>query len=485
MIRQTLEQKQLQKLSPQQIMLMKLIQVPVASLEERIKEEIMENPALEDLDDPATREIDQDEKSEYEDEHDEDGKDDEFELSDYLDEDDYDGDNYKLRTNNTSADYDFKEIPMADSSSFHDFLMAQIGLFPINEKQEIIAQYIIGNIESSGYLEREIYSIVDDLAFNQNISATEEEVEYVLKEIIQKLDPPGIGAQNLQDCLLIQLKRHENPSNKDVILATTIIEDYFTEFTKKHYERILARLDISEDELRKAMDEILKLNPKPGGSVDKFLPSEYIIPDFTIMVEDDELEISLDSKNLPELKIKRSYTNMLENATNKQQKAETIEFIKQKIDSAKWFIEAISQRYRTLEKTMTAIAEFQKEFFITGDETKLKPMILKDIAEIVDLDISTVSRVANSKYVQTPFGTYLLKYFFSESLTNESGEEVSTREVKQILTNIVAAEDKRTPVTDEKLAAILKEKGYNIARRTVAKYREQLNIPVARLRKEI
>ena len=485
MIRQTLEQKQLQKLSPQQIMLMKLIQVPVASLEERIKEEIMENPALEDIDDPATREIDQDEKSEYEDEHDEDGKDDEFELSDYLDEDDYDGDNYKLRTNNTSADYDFKEIPMADSSSFHDFLMAQIGLFPINEKQEIIAQYIIGNIESSGYLEREIYSIVDDLAFNQNISATEEEVEYVLKEIIQKLDPPGIGAQNLQDCLLIQLKRHENPSNKDVILATTIIEDYFTEFTKKHYERILARLDISEDELRKAMDEILKLNPKPGGSVDKFLPSEYIIPDFTIMVEDDELEISLDSKNLPELKIKRSYTNMLENATNKQQKAETIEFIKQKIDSAKWFIEAISQRYRTLEKTMTAIAEFQKEFFITGDETKLKPMILKDIAEIVDMDISTVSRVANSKYVQTPFGTYLLKYFFSESLTNESGEEVSTREVKQILTNIVAAEDKRTPVTDEKLAAILKEKGYNIARRTVAKYREQLNIPVARLRKEI
>ncbi|MGI6319863.1 MAG: RNA polymerase factor sigma-54 [Bacteroidales bacterium] len=485
MIRQTLEQKQLQKLSPQQIMLMKLIQVPVASLEERIKEEIMENPALEDLDDPATREIDQDEKSEYEDEHDEDGKDDEFELSDYLDEDDYDGDNYKLRTNNTSADYDFKEIPMADSSSFHDFLMAQIGLFPINEKQEIIAQYIIGNIESSGYLEREIYSIVDDLAFNQNISATEEEVEYVLKEIIQKLDPPGIGAQNLQDCLLIQLKRHENPSNKDVILATTIIEDYFTEFTKKHYERILARLDISEDELRKAMDEILKLNPKPGGSVDKFLPSEYIIPDFTIMVEDDELEISLDSKNLPELKIKRSYTNMLENATNKQQKAETIEFIKQKIDSAKWFIEAISQRYRTLEKTMTAIAEFQKEFFITGDETKLKPMILKDIAEIVDLDISTVSRVANSKYVQTPFGTYLLKYFFSESLTNESGEEVSTREVKQILTNIVDAEDKRKPVTDEKLAAILKEKGYNIARRTVAKYREQLNIPVARLRKEI
>lgn len=485
MIRQTLEQKQLQKLSPQQIMLMKLIQVPVASLEERIKEEIMENPALEDLDDPATREIDQDEKSEYEDEHDEDGKDDEFELSDYLDEDDYDGDNYKLRTNNTSADYDFKEIPMADSSSFHDFLMAQIGLFPINEKQEIIAQYIIGNIESSGYLEREIYSIVDDLAFNQNISATEEEVEYVLKEIIQKLDPPGIGAQNLQDCLLIQLKRHENPSNKDVILATTIIEDYFTEFTKKHYERILARLDISEDELRKAMDEILKLNPKPGGSVDKFLPSEYIIPDFTIMVEDDELEISLDSKNLPELKIKRSYANMLENATNKQQKAETIEFIKQKIDSAKWFIEAISQRYRTLEKTMTAIAEFQKEFFITGDETKLKPMILKDIAEIVDLDISTVSRVANSKYVQTPFGTYLLKYFFSESLTNESGEEVSTREVKQILTNIVDAEDKRKPVTDEKLAAILKEKGYNIARRTVAKYREQLNIPVARLRKEI
>lgn len=485
MIRQTLEQKQLQKLSPQQIMLMKLIQVPVASLEERIKEEIMENPALEDPEDPATREIDQDEKSEYDDEHDaEDNKDDEFELSDYLD-DDYEGDNYRLRTNNAPSDYDFKEIPMADSSSFHDFLMAQIGLFPINEKQEIIAQYIIGNIESSGYLEREIYSIVDDLAFNQNISATEEEVEYVLKEIIQKLDPPGIGAQNLQDCLLIQLKRHENPSNKDVILATTIIEDYFTEFTKKHYERILARLDISEDELRKAMDEILKLNPKPGGSVDKFLPSEYIIPDFTIMVEDDELEISLDSKNLPELKIKRSYTNMLENATNKQQKAETIEFIKQKIDSAKWFIEAISQRYRTLEKTMTAIAEFQKEFFITGDETKLKPMILKDIAEIVDLDISTVSRVANSKYVQTPFGTYLLKYFFSESLTNESGEEVSTREVKQILTNIVDAEDKRKPVTDEKLAAILKEKGYNIARRTVAKYREQLNIPVARLRKEI
>ena len=484
MLNQRLEQKQLQKLSPQQIMLMKLIQVPVASLEQRIKEEIMENPALEDPEDVESSENSEEENDNYEEDTNEESAEDEFDLSDYYDEDDYDIPDYKLKTNNNSPDNDYKEIPYAASVTFNDSLLSQLGLFPIDDTQYIIAQYIIGNLENSGYLGRELISISDDLAFTQNLSVTEEEIEDVLVNIVHKLDPTGIGARDLQECLLIQLKRHDFVESNHIQLAINIISNYFAEFTKKHYDKIQAKIDCTESELKEALDEILKLNPKPGGLGDGGKQNQYIIPDFTINVLGDKLEVLLNSKNLPELKIKRSFVEML-NTVNEDHQKEAVQFIKQKMDSAKWFIEAIQQRYNTLEKTMIAISEFQKEYFLTGDETKLKPMILKDIAEIVSLDISTVSRVANSKYVQTHFGTFLLKTFFSESLTNDSGEEVSSREIKKILTDEISAENKRKPVTDEQLCTILKGKGYNIARRTVAKYREQLNIPVARLRKEL
>lgn len=481
MLKQRLEQKQLQKLSPQQIMLMKLIQVPVASLEQRIKEEIMENPALEDPDDAERND---EETDNPEDEANEDANEEEFDLSDYYDEDDYDIPNQKLKINNNSPDNDYKEIPQAAAITFNDSLLSQLGLYTINDTEYIIAQHIIGNLENSGYLERELTSISDDLAFTQAISVTEKEIEDVLVNIVHKLDPPGIGARNLQECLLIQLKRHDFVENSSIKLAINIIEDYFPEFTKKHYDKIVNKINCTEAELKEALDEILKLNPKPGGMGDGSRQNQYIIPDFTIHASEDKLEISLNSKNLPELKLKRSFIEML-NSVNENHQKEAVQFIKQKMDSAKWFIEAIQQRYNTLENTMIAIAEFQKEYFLTGDETTLKPMILKDIAEIVNLDISTVSRVANSKYVQTNFGTFLLKTFFSESLTNDSGEEVSSREIKKILSDEVNTENKRKPLTDEQICKVLKEKGYNIARRTVAKYREQLNIPVARLRKEL
>lgn len=481
MLKQRLEQKQLQKLSPQQIMLMKLIQVPVASLEQRIKEEIMENPALEDPDDAERND---EETDNPEDEANEDANEEEFDLSDYYDEDDYDIPNQKLKINNNSPDNDYKEIPQAAAITFNDSLLSQLGLYTINDTEYIIAQHIIGNLENSGYLERELTSISDDLAFTQAISVTEKEIEDVLVNIVHKLDPPGIGARNLQECLLIQLKRHDFVESSSIKLAINIIEDYFPEFTKKHYDKIVNKINCTEAELKEALDEILKLNPKPGGMGDGSRQNQYIIPDFTIHASEDKLEISLNSKNLPELKLKRSFIEML-NSVNENHQKEAVQFIKQKMDSAKWFIEAIQQRYNTLENTMIAIAEFQKEYFLTGDETTLKPMILKDIAEIVNLDISTVSRVANSKYVQTNFGTFLLKTFFSESLTNDSGEEVSSREIKKILSDEVNTENKRKPLTDEQICKVLKEKGYNIARRTVAKYREQLNIPVARLRKEL
>ncbi|MDY0216313.1 MAG: RNA polymerase factor sigma-54 [Bacteroidales bacterium] len=481
MLKQRLEQKQLQKLSPQQIMLMKLIQVPVASLEQRIKEEIMENPALEDPDDAERNE---EETDNQEDVINEESTEDEFDLSDYYDEDDYDIPNQKLKINNNSPDNDYKEIPQAAAITFNDSLLSQLGLYHINDTEYIIAQHIIGNLENSGYLERELTSISDDLAFTQALTVTEEEIENVLVNIIHKLDPPGIGARDLQECLLIQLKRHDFVESSSIKLAINIIKDYFPEFTKKHYDKIVAKINCTEAELKEALDEILKLNPKPGGMGDGSRQNQYIIPDFTIHASGDKLEVTLNSKNLPELKLKRSFIEML-NTVNEEHQKEAVQFIKQKMDSAKWFIEAIQQRYNTLENTMNAIAEFQKEYFLTGDETTLKPMILKDIAEIVNLDISTVSRVANSKYVQTNFGTFLLKTFFSESLTNDSGEEVSSREIKKILSDEVDAENKRKPLTDEQICKVLKEKGYNIARRTVAKYREQLNIPVARLRKEL
>jgi RNA polymerase sigma-54 factor len=493
MLNQKLQQKLLQKLSPQQIQLMKLLQVPTVALEQRIKQEIEENPALEEVadDEPTEGETDAQTREDGEDENAEEGeaKDDDFDLQEYID-DEYIPD-YKLAANNKSPDdeADRKDIPFASSLSFQESLISQLGLRRYSGNQFEIGKYIIGNLDDSGYLKRDPNALVDDLAFNQNIIATREEVLEVLK-LIQELDPPGIGARDLQECLLIQLRRIEDPE-VSVRHAITILERYFNEFIKKHYDKITKRMGIDDDQLKDAYTEILKLNPKPGNSlVETAKTAQYIVPDFLVSNNEGILELNLNSKNAPDLRINRSYQEMIEGISQAKKKLSPSEkdllvFVKQKIDSARWFIDMIRQRQNTLYGTMKAIMDYQHEYFISGDETKLKPMILKDIAEIVNLDISTVSRVANSKYVQTPYGTFLLKSFFSESMQTDSGEEVSTREVKKILSNCVEAEDKRKPVTDELLMKILKEKGYNIARRTVAKYREQLGIPVARLRKEL
>jgi len=495
MLNQRLQQKLLQKLSPQQILLMKLLQIPSMALEQRIKQEIEENPALEM---PESDDINQDEDSFGDmddtpagteddvesDDFKEKNAEDEFDFNDYLDDDEVPA--YRLSANNQSPDDDQREIPFAAGTSFQEFLIAQLGLRVLTEKQKQIGVTIIGNLDDAGYLQRDPDAMTDDMAFSQNIEVTKEEILEVLR-VIQDLDPPGIGARNLQECLLIQLQRIEDRT-QDVELAENILERHFNEFTRKHYDKIVRKAHISEEELKGAIQEILKLNPKPGDSVSESSRlNNYVIPDFTIRNIDGELELTLNSRNAPDLKISRAYINMLETySENKNAKGkEAVMFVKQKIDSAKWFIDAIKQRQNTLYLTMSAIMNYQENYFRTGDETMLKPMILKDIAEKVNLDISTISRVANSKYVQTPFGTYLLKTFFSESMQKDSGEEVSTREIKKILSDFIDAEDKSKPLTDEQLTEILKDKGYNIARRTVAKYREQLNIPVARLRKEL
>ncbi len=496
MLNQRLQQKLLQKLSPQQILLMKLLQIPSIALEQRIKQEIEENPALEesgeleeavDSDDEFDNMEDRDEpEGEEIEEIETKDSDDEFDLDDYISDDD-DIPSYKLSANNRSADDDHREVPFVSGTTFQDFLISQLGWRSLDDKKYQIALNIIGNLDDSGYLNRDINSIVDDLAFSQNVQTNKEEILEVLK-LIQDFDPAGVGARNLQECLLIQLKRIEDP-DRAVENAILIIERYFNEFTKKHYEKILKKSRMTNDDLKAAMEEILKLNPKPGNSLSETVKTNhYIQPDFIIYNNNGDLELQLNSKNAPDLRLNRTYVDMLEaysNSKNKNQHKETLTFVKQKIDSAKWFIDAIRQRQNTLRVTMEAIMNYQREYFLTGDETTLRPMILKDIAEIVNLDISTISRVANSKYVQTPFGTFLLKSFFSESMQTESGEEVSTREIKKILSDCIEAEDKSKPLTDEQLTGILKEKGYNIARRTVAKYREQLNIPVARLRKEL
>ncbi len=495
MLKQRLQQKLLQKLSPQQILLMKLIQIPTVGLEQRIKQEIEDNPALEidgaenkDEDNEFELKENQEQDEHLEEQDDFTSKEDEFDYEDYYDDDEIP--DYRLKVNNRSSDDEQREIPFSTGITFHEFLKQQLGFRKLDEKKYQIGLYIIGNIDDSGYLERFTDSMVDDLAFTQNIETTKEEVEEVLA-VIQDFDPPGVGARNLQECLLLQLKRKkDNGENSEAIeLAEKILKRYFNEFTKKHYQKIIKRLEISEEQLKAAIDEILKLNPKPGNSMSETSRNNhYIIPDFTIINNNGELELQLNSWNLPELHINNTYANMLNELAkkkrNKSQK-EAYSFIKNKVDSAKWFIDAIQQRQNTLYATMYAIMQYQKEYFLTGDETKLKPMILKDIADIVGMDISTISRVANSKYVQTPFGTFLLKSFFSESMQKDDGEEVSTREIKRILQDIIESEDKKKPYTDEQLTKLLKEKGYPIARRTVAKYREQLNIPVARLRKEL
>ncbi|MCF8232682.1 MAG: RNA polymerase factor sigma-54 [Bacteroidales bacterium] len=484
MLNQRLQQKLLQKLSPQQILLMKLLQIPSVALEQRIKQEVEENPALEDGDN--TEEIESEELT-PEDKEAEEQDSEEFDISDYLEDEEIPA--YRLKTQNTGPDDEEKSVPYASGTTFHEMLQSQLGLLSLDDHRMQLAENIIGNIDESGYLHRSLDAMVDDLAFSQNITTNKKELEEVL-EIIQEFDPPGVGARDLRECLLLQLERKDDP-DENVELAKQILRHHFKEFTKKHYQKILKKAGITEEQLKAAKDEILKLNPKPGNALtDTTRSNHYVIPDFIITNDDGELKLHLNSRNAPELNLNRTYLDMLEayneNKKNQsRQQKEAMMFIKQKIDSAKWFIDAIKQRQHTLYITMKAIMDYQYEYFQTGDEKKLRPMILKNIAEMVDLDISTVSRVANSKYVQTPFGTFLLKSFFSESMQKESGETVSTREIKKILKDTIESEDKTKPYTDEYLARLLKEKGYNIARRTVAKYREQLNISVARLRKEL
>jgi RNA polymerase sigma-54 factor len=485
MLNQKLQQKLLQKLSPQQIQLMKLIETPAMNLEQRIKQEMEENPALEEG--PENEETDdlQQEQNELDG-----GKDDVFnnenvDMSDYFDDDETPA--YKLSINNTSHDDVRKEIPFASGISFQDNLISQLGLRVFDSHHYQIGLYIIGNIDDSGYLQRETVAMVDDLAFTLNISTTAGEIEEVLK-IIQDFEPLGVGARSLQECLLIQLRKlDENLSA--VKNAIKIIEKYYPDFIRKRYDQILKRTTIEESALKEAIDVILKMNPKPGNSMTEVNKTEqYVIPDFTVTCIDGVLELSLNAANAPELRVSKTYSEMLENYTKNKdhnQQKEAVSFVKQKIDYARSFIDSIKQRQETLFVTMSAIIEYQRKYFLTGDETSLRPMILKDISDKVGLDISTISRVANSKYVQTPYGTFLLKSFFSETTHNEQGEEISTREVKKILQEIVENEDKIHPVTDDKLMKILKEKGYTVARRTIAKYRETLGIPVARLRKQL
>lgn len=486
MLNQKLSQKLLQKLSPQQIQLMKLLQVPTAELEQRIKEELEVNPALEEGENQESTADDPINEERTEEREREDGIDDDLDLSDYYDEDDIAS--YKLKSNNYSADDEEKTIPVAVESSYHEHLESQVGMLDLNEKQEKIADQIIGSIDDDGYLRRELDAISDDLAFSRNVMAEPEEIEAVLA-LVQKFDPPGTGARDLQECLLIQLKKITR-DDLNVELAIDIIENQFDLFTKKHYEKLERNLDITEEQLKGAMEVILKLNPKPGSAYSGgSRGGQYVTPDFFVQNNNGELVLTLNGRNAPELKVSQNFREMLAGYDKAKKKSkeqkEAVMFIKQKIDAAKWFIDAIQQRQQTLLSTMQTLLDYQYEFFLTGDETNLKPMILKDIAERTGLDISTVSRVANSKYVQTEFGTFQLKYFFSESLQTDSGEEVSTREVKSILNDLVSNENKRKPLSDQKLMEYLNDKGYNIARRTVAKYREQLNIPVARLRKEI
>ncbi|MFP4064169.1 MAG: RNA polymerase factor sigma-54 [Bacteroidales bacterium] len=497
MLKQSLQQKFLQKLSPQQIQLMKLLQVPALLLDQRIKQEIEENPALEEGDDHLEEMDSQGDDEEFDSAMDtgedtesdeiEKNSEDEFDFEDYIEDDEIP--DYRLSANNTASDDEVKEVPSVSATSPQEALLTQLGLRDLSDREYLIATHIIGNIDESGYLQRDIHSLIDDLAFNQNIETNFAEVLGLLR-VIQGFDPPGIGARDLKECLLLQIRKKE-PKTKPIENATLILEKNFNDITRKHYEKIRKKHDLTNEDLKAAMDEILKLNPKPGNSLQESgKGAQYVVPDFIVTHNDGELALSLNSYNTPDLRINRTYSEMFRTMAesrgkmDKRQK-DTLNFVKQKLDSARWFIDAIRQRQNTLMLTMHAILEFQKEYFLTGDETKLRPMILKDIADMVQLDISTISRVANSKYVQTPFGTFLLKDFFSESLQTDKGEEVSTREVKKILQECIESENKSKPLTDDELAGILKEKGYNIARRTVAKYREQLDIPVARLRKEL
>lgn len=488
MLKQFLQLKLSQKLSPQQIQLMKLIQLPTQAFEQRLKEEMVENPALEAGKEEDEYERDQFENDDY-DEYDEFDNDridaEDINIDEYLSNDETP--DYKLQANNYSDDDEDRSMPFAAPVSFHQDLINQLNTFILNDEEREIAEFLVGSIDDMGYIRRSVPDIVDDMAFTQGIYTDEKNVERIL-HIIHELEPSGVGARDLQECLLLQLK-HKTPT-ESVELAIDILENQFESFTKKHYDKLLQKYGVSQDQLKKAIDEIEKLNPKPGGAFtgnNKMI--EHIVPDFTIRIVDGELELTLNGRNAPELHVSKDYQEMMQtykaSRDKSSQQKEAVQFIKQKLDSAKWFIDAIRQRQETLFVTMNAIMHYQQEYFLDGDETKLKPMILKDIADMIGLDISTVSRVANSKYVETPYGTKLIKEFFSEAMKNDQGEDVSTLEIKKILQNVIEEEDKQKPLPDDQLAEILKEKGYPIARRTIAKYREQLDIPVARMRKKI
>jgi RNA polymerase sigma-54 factor len=486
-LKQFLQFKLSQKLSPQQIQLMKLIQLPTQAFEQRLKQELEENPALDtgkeseasedniDEFDNSTDQLNDNETIEADD----------INVDEYLSDDEIP--EYRTQANNYSADDEDKSVPYAAGTSFTQHLISQLNTFRLSEQEEEIAYFLVGSVDESGYIRRSLSDITDDLAFTQNIFTSEEAIAKVFK-IVHQLDPAGVGARNLQECLSIQLHRKEQ--HPDVELATAIIDKGFEQFTKKHYKKLMQKFSINEEQLKDAIEEIERLNPKPGGSYagnNKIV--EHIVPDFAIKIVDGELELTLNGRNAPELHVSREYNNMLKGykETTKKSKAQkdAVMFIKQKLDAAKWFIEAVRQRQQTLFVTMSSIMHYQKKYFLSGDERDLRPMILKDIADEIEMDVSTISRVANSKYVDTPYGTKLIKEFFSESMTNDQGEEVSTREIKKILETVIEEENKKKPLTDEVLAKILKEKGYPIARRTVAKYREQLDISVARLRKEL
>jgi len=489
MLKHSLQFKLSQKLSPQQIQLMKLIQLPTQAFEQRLQEELVENPALEETSKEDDYEADDyevntndDDYDDYDNDHIDSG---DINIDEYLSNDETP--DYKYQTNNYSDDDDDKSLPFAAPVSFHQDLINQLNTFILSDDERDIAEFLVGSIDDMGYIRRTTQDIVDDMAFTQGIYTDEATVERIL-HLVQDLEPAGVGARDLQECLLLQLK-HKTPSDS-INLAIQVIEQQFDAFSKKHYDKLLQKFDVSQQQLRKAIDEIEKLNPKPGGSFDgnqKMV--EHIVPDFTIRIVDGELELLLNGRNAPELHVSKDYQEMLQSYKDTSEKSssqkDAVQFIKQKLDSAKWFIDAIKQRQETLYVTMNAIMFYQQEYFLEGEETKLRPMILKDIADMVGLDISTVSRVANSKYVDTPYGTKLIKEFFSESMTNDQGEEVSTIEIKNILQQVISEEDKKKPLPDDQLAEILKERGYPIARRTIAKYREQLDIPVARLRKKI
>lgn len=485
MLKQHLQFKLSQKLSPQQIQLMKLIQLPTLAFEQRLKQELEENPALE-----TGKEEIENQEDEYDDIYDDEGDNEniaaeDINIDEYLSDDEVP--DYRTQANNYSSDDEERTIPYAAGISFTQYLINQLNTVYLSDEEWAIAEFLVGSVDESGYIRRGISDITDDLAFTQNIYTDEKTVEKILK-IVQELDPPGVGATCLEECLIIQLKRKDPTTNTE--LAIAILEKSFEQFTKKHYAKLIQKHNVSEETLKEAITEIERLNPKPGGSYSgNTRMIEHIVPDFSIRITDGELELTLNGRNAPELHVSREYNNMLEGYKNAKDKSksqkDTVMFIKQKLDAAKWFIDAIKQRQQTLYVTMNSIMNYQQEFFLTGDERKLRPMILKDIADEIGMDVSTVSRVANSKYVDTPYGTRLIKDYFSESMKNEQGEDVSTKEIKKILETVIGEEVKRKPLTDDKLAAILKDKGYPIARRTVAKYREQLGIPVARMRKEI